>query len=429
MAKRLVKSCFPPEVPVPQLQPLDARNIIKHRSYQVAYQMACEEASKYPCERWKGAYEVPMNVSFKPKPISDEDAWEAALAWAEAKAQEREALATKAVSQTNTDESYDSDDTEVGVSIQPVRSKPSLFGDDFGDDSDEDEDEDEYEDDNEDDDDIEEFARTIWEQIAAMIAIWGAKERAATMIQAAARGRAVRAWNPFVFAPTVSHIDTDESYDSDDFAEEASAPPPKPKLPAGAAAGGPLAAMAGLMRVGDVVRANVYSLNDAAAAAAMWRDDVQADAYECVAAKKALEALDKWLPSPRKYTAATIIQAAERGRVVRMVRKVPSLFGDDSNHLFGDDSKHLLGYDDELFDDVTEDFEMMRAQLVALQALVTTLENEKMAMTVVAAALQTRVTELEFVDVKRRAASNECSIFNRLNSSLLLAIVGDTTIL
>jgi hypothetical protein len=342
MAKRLVKSCFPPEVPVPQLQPLDARNIIKHRSYQVA----CEEASKYPCERWKEVYEVQMNVSFKPKHISDEEAWEAALAWAEAKAQEREALATKEESQTNTDESYDSDDSEFGVSVQPVSRVICLFGPDT--------DEDDFEDE-------ETFVRPLpnivaWERGERLPSSWAAwvdaenlerraknryavwvadvmigvrtkaaaarvveEKRAARIIQAAARGREVRAWNPFVSAPTVSHIDTDESYDSEDFAEEVPAPPQKPKLPAGAAAGGPLAAMAGLMRVGDVVRANVYSLNDAAAAAAMWRDDAQADAYECVAAKKALEALDKLFPSAaRKYTAATIIQAAARGMCCRV---------------------------------------------------------------------------------------------------------------
>jgi hypothetical protein len=90
LVKRIAKSCFPPTRPVPQLEPLDARNIIKHRSYQVA----CEEASKYPCERWKEVYEAHMNVSFNPKPISDEEAWEAALAWAEAKAQERESPTT-----------------------------------------------------------------------------------------------------------------------------------------------------------------------------------------------------------------------------------------------------------------------------------------------------------------------------------------------
>jgi hypothetical protein len=177
LAKRLIKSCFPPVIPVPQLEPLDARLIIKHRSYQVA----CEEASKYPCERWKEVYEAHKNVSFNPKPISDEEAWETALAWAEAKAQERE---TKTASQTDTDESNDSDEFEVGVSIHPVdrRPKSALFAGSETDDH-------EY-------DDIEEFARTKWEQIAAMIAIWGAKEQAATMIQAATRGRAVRlvAW-------------------------------------------------------------------------------------------------------------------------------------------------------------------------------------------------------------------------------------------
>jgi hypothetical protein len=333
LAKRLVKSCFPPEVPVPQLQPLDSRNIIKQEVQLISTSKECFALSD--------AHE---RVN-KPKPISDEDAWEAALAWAEAKAQEREALATKAVSQTDTDESYDSDDSEFGVPTQPVSRVVNLFGPDT--------DEDDFEDE-------ETFVRrrsniVAWER-GSMLFSWAAwvdaenlerraknryaawvadvmigvrtkavaaraveEKRAARTIQTAARGRAVRAWNPFVSAPTVSHIDTDESYDSDDFALAVPAPPPKPKLPAGAAASGPLAAMAGLMRVGDVVRANVYSLNDAAAAAAMWRDDAQADAYECVAAKKALEALDKWFPSAaRKYTAATIIQAAERGRGVRV---------------------------------------------------------------------------------------------------------------
>jgi hypothetical protein len=174
-----------------------------------------------------------------------EEAWEAALAWAEAKAQEREAATTKAISQTDTDESYDSDESEVGVSIQPLdrRAKSALFAGSESDNS-----------------DLEDL---------------------------------------FVVA----------------------APPPKPKLPAGAAASGPLAAMAGLMKVGEVVRAKVYSLDDAAAAAAMWRDDAQADAYECVAAAKAVKKF--WAnvdaTNAAKSQAATIIQAAERGRVVRMV--------------------------------------------------------------------------------------------------------------
>jgi len=183
LAKRLIKSCFPQVIPVTQLEPLDAKNIVKHRSYQLACEEACEEASKYPCERWKEVYEAHMNVSFKPKPISDEEAWALTVAWAEVKAQERE---TKAVSQTDTDESYDSDDSEFGVPTHPVDRRAMdwsfLFAGSDTDDH-------EY-------DDIEEFASTKWEQIAAMIAIWGAKEQAATMIQAAARGRAVRlvAW-------------------------------------------------------------------------------------------------------------------------------------------------------------------------------------------------------------------------------------------
>jgi len=181
MAKRIVKSCFKEAkttqvIPIPQLQPLDAKNIIKHRSYQVA----CEEATKYPCERWKEVYGAHMSVSFKPKPLSAEEAWETALIWAEAKAQERESATTKAASQTDTDESYDSDDSEVGVYIHPTRRTTSLF----------------YNKD-EDTNNIEEFARTKWEQIASMIAIWGAKDRAATIIQAAVRGRAARlaAWD------------------------------------------------------------------------------------------------------------------------------------------------------------------------------------------------------------------------------------------
>ena len=188
LAKRIAKSFFPPVIPVPQLEPLDARNIIKQEVKNIN--------TNKECFSLRDAHErVFKPISFKP--ISDEEAWTATLAWAEAKAQERE---TKATSQTDTDESYDSDD-------------------------------------------------------------------------------------------------------SDDFAYMASPP---------------LFAMAGLMRVG-AVSTNVYNLDDAAAAAAMWRDDAQADAYEYIAAKKALEALDKRFPSvAQKYTAATIIQAAARGMSVRV---------------------------------------------------------------------------------------------------------------
>jgi hypothetical protein len=187
LAKRLIKSCFPPVIPVPQLEPLDAKLIIKQEVKDNNTNKACFALS----DAHERLFEP---ISFKP--ISDEEAWAATLAWAEAKAQERE---TKAASQTDTEKSYDSDE-------------------------------------------------------------------------------------------------------SDDFADTASSP---------------LFAMAGLMRVGAVTT-YVYNLDDAAAAAAMWRDDAQADAYEYIAAKKALEALDKRFPSPQKYTAATIIQATARGRAVRV---------------------------------------------------------------------------------------------------------------
>ena len=95
LAKRIVKSFFPREIPVPQLQPLDARKIFYASS--------------------------------------DEEVWKATLVWAEAKAQEREATALRAVSETNTDESYDSDDSEVGVPIQPISRLTSLFADDSDD--------------------------------------------------------------------------------------------------------------------------------------------------------------------------------------------------------------------------------------------------------------------------------------------------------
>lgn len=114
LAKRIVKSCFPQVVPVPQLEPLDASKIIKQEVKDLNTNKVC----------------FALNDATAFKPITDEDAWEATLAWAEAKAQEREAAVLKAVSETDTDESYDSDDSEVGVHIQPVSRLMSLFADD-----------------------------------------------------------------------------------------------------------------------------------------------------------------------------------------------------------------------------------------------------------------------------------------------------------
>ena len=119
LAKRIVKSCFPQVVPVPQLEPLDASKISK--------QEVKDNNTNKVCFALSDAEER----VFKPKPLTDEEAWEATLAWAEAKAQEREAAALKVVFHTDTDESYDSNESEVKVSIQPVFKKGiSLFGDD-----------------------------------------------------------------------------------------------------------------------------------------------------------------------------------------------------------------------------------------------------------------------------------------------------------
>lgn len=142
LAKRLIKSCFPQVIPVPQLEPLDAKNIIKQDM---------------------------MDISVN-KHISDEEAWAVAIAWAEAKAKEHEAKEheAKEETQTDTDESYDSDDSEFGVPTYPVK-KSGLFAD-------------------EDEDTVEQLVRSI-------IARWvttSKKWYAASTIQAVVRGRLVR---------------------------------------------------------------------------------------------------------------------------------------------------------------------------------------------------------------------------------------------
>ena len=81
LAKRIVKSCFPQVVPVPLLEPLDASKIIK------------QEVKDFNTNRVCFALSDAEERVFKPKhkPLTDEEAWEATLAWAETKAQEREA--------------------------------------------------------------------------------------------------------------------------------------------------------------------------------------------------------------------------------------------------------------------------------------------------------------------------------------------------
>jgi hypothetical protein len=222
LAKRIAKSCFPEVIPVPQLEPLDARNIIKHEVKNINTTKEC----------------FALNEEVV-KPISDEEAWALTVAWAEAKAQERE---TKELSQTDTDESYDSDDSDddyeaihsaIAMIMQFEEEKriegkkrisrekeksllkrmlesQSLSGDD----TDESYDSDDFEDDNKGVDEEDNNDDKVKELVRRVVANWisaSKKYRAATMIQAAARGRAVRAWNTFISAPVASNNDNNGS--------------------------------------------------------------------------------------------------------------------------------------------------------------------------------------------------------------------------
>jgi hypothetical protein len=114
-----------------------------------------------------------MNVSFKPKPISDEEAWALTVAWAEARAKEREA---NEETQTDTDESYDSDDSEFGVPTHPVERRVMDWSFLFAGSDTEDED-------------------TVKQHVRSIIAQWvttSKKWHAASTIQAVVRGRLVR---------------------------------------------------------------------------------------------------------------------------------------------------------------------------------------------------------------------------------------------
>ena len=213
LAKRIVKSCFPQVVPVPQLEPLDASKIIK------------QEAKDFNTNKECFALSDSHERLFNTKPLTDEEVWAVTLAWAEAKAQEREASALKAVSETDTDESYDSDDSEFGVSIQPINRHSCPYPD-----SDDDEGDGDCGTDSEsevgvpthhassykksskggllideDNDKVKELARCIvagW-VVRSIVAGWVAtskRYRAASIIQAAERGRAVRAYNAFASA-------------------------------------------------------------------------------------------------------------------------------------------------------------------------------------------------------------------------------------
>ena len=215
LAKRIVKSCFPQVVPVPQLEPLDASKIIKQEACialsNVSQKKLVNQQTYWTHERL-----------FNPKPITDEEVWAATLAWAEAKAKEREAEALKASSQTETDQSYDSDDSEFGVPINQ-HSCPYPESDDDEGDGDYGTDDDSevgvpthhassYKKSSkvgllidEDNDKVRELVRCIvagW-VVRNIVAGWVAtskRYRAASIIQAAERGRAGRAYNAFASA-------------------------------------------------------------------------------------------------------------------------------------------------------------------------------------------------------------------------------------
>ena len=115
LAKRLIKLCFPRVIPVPQVEPLDAKNIIKQELKNVNTNKACFALGD--------AHER----LFKPKPSMNEyEAWVAAVAWAEAKAQEREtAHQASCVSSEHTNTDDDSDNSIFGSHLGEESKCPS----------------------------------------------------------------------------------------------------------------------------------------------------------------------------------------------------------------------------------------------------------------------------------------------------------------
>lgn len=272
LAKRLIKSCFPRIIPVTQLEPLDAKNIIKQDVTDIS-------------------------------------------------AKEREA---KEETLTDTDESYDSDDSEFGVPTHPVRNSTLFAGSDN-------------------EDTVEQLVKSIIAQwvtalkkwpaastiqavvrgrlvrsgayklfdtsdfynayymrkavevrqcwwvttytlsrtAAAMATLWNVEKRAATIIQATARGRAVRAWNPFVSVTMALQTDTN-----------------------------------GLAFVARFVAREVVVM-----VARMFGRKISAVTLNAEASKLEADARARRVVGPVmavvKRVAATIIQATERGRALR----------------------------------------------------------------------------------------------------------------
>jgi hypothetical protein len=257
LAKRAVKACFPEVkptqvIPVTYLEPLDAKNIIKQDMTDINTNKLCFALSDAH-ERCGGTYNSHTY-------ISDEEAWrkaalvwddtshtnaasryssdgtrwwEVASAWTEAKTRAKDSATNKTASQTDTDETYYSDDSEFGVPIQPVR-KSSLFVSPKSDDEDDFSDAPPRWSDQQTEmkmEDWVEAAMTAWAAAEEMEAVdcavaaaMTAVERAvttlrvsragiaATIIQAAARGRAVRAWSVWVSSASADGLE--ETWDA-----------------------------------------------------------------------------------------------------------------------------------------------------------------------------------------------------------------------
>ena len=122
----------------------------------------------------------------------------------------------------------------------------------------------------------------------------------------------------------------------------------------------------GLARPDGYARADEEPLGDAAAAAKMWRDDALADALEAQEAARALARAGLRYDANRQVPTPDAVQEIK-------TRPVPSLFDDSDS-----DSEDDLNAEARLLATMAL-AESMRAQIAALQARVTTLENEKMA--------------------------------------------------
>jgi hypothetical protein len=123
----------------------------------------------------------------------------------------------------------------------------------------------------------------------------------------------------------------------------------------------------GLARADGYARADEEPLGDAAAAAKMWRDDALADALEAQEVARVAARAAARYDANRQVPTLVAVQEIKP-------RLVPSLFDDSDS-----DSEDDLNAEARLLATM-ELAESMRAQIAALQARVTTLEEEKAAI-------------------------------------------------